>query len=96
MKHIKLFEDFVNEGMSFQEIKDKYVDNPYGIGANSVEYQDSPNYGNRLIFRSEDKYGRDQVEKKLKALGIPTKKMRKSTADKSFKYRYELVLFESA
>jgi hypothetical protein len=94
MKHIKLFEDFVNEGMSFQEIKDKYVDNPYGIGANSVEYQESPNYGNRLTFRSEDKYDRDQVEKKLKGLGIPAKKMSKSTADKAFKYRYELTLFE--
>jgi hypothetical protein len=102
MKTIKTFEQFINEeqiheNMSFQEIKDKYVDNPYGIGAQRVEYVEGKNgNSNMLIFRHDEKYRRDEIEKKLKGLGIPAKKMSKSTADKAFKYRYELTLFESA
>ena len=88
-------ESRLNE-MSFSEIKDKYVDNPYGIGANSIEYIDGK-YGNssRLIFRSEDKISRDKIKSKLKSLGISSKKISKSTAEKSYAYRYELILFES-
>lgn len=100
MKTIKTFEEFVNEStvneaMSFTEIKDKYLNNPYGIGANRIEYIEGKNGNSRLIFRVGDKYYRDQIEKKLKDLGIPTKKMSKFTADKAFKYRYELTLFEN-
>jgi hypothetical protein len=102
MKTIKTFEQFINEeqiheNMSFQEIKDKYVDNPYGIGAQRVEYVEGKNgNSNMLIFSHDEKYRRDEIEKKLKGLGIPAKKMSKSTADKAFKFRYELTLFESA
>lgn len=35
---ITSFNEFINEKMSFTEIKDKYENNPYGIGANSVEF----------------------------------------------------------
>lgn len=89
-------ESEVNEGMTFGEIKDKFTENPYGIGANSVEFVEGKN-GNSsmLIFRHEEKHRRDQIESKLKAFGIPTKKMSKSTADKAYKYRYELILHES-
>ncbi len=96
------FEEFINENegiaekMSFQEIKDKYLDNPYGIGANSVEFVEGKfGNSNRLVFRSESKYDRDKVADKLKALGIPAKKIAKSIADKAFMYRYELDLFEN-
>lgn len=86
----------INEGMTFTEIKDKFTENPYGIGANSVEFVEGKN-GNSsmLIFRHEEKHRRDQIESRLKTLGIPTKKMSKSTADKAYKYRYELILHES-
>jgi hypothetical protein len=91
MKRIKLFEDFVNEGMSFQEIKDKYLDNPYGIGAETAEYLPGT-----LIFRHSNRYDRDQIEKNLRALGVPAKKMNRWATDKSYQYRYELVLFENS
>lgn len=101
MKTLQTFKEFVNENivnekMSFTEIKDKYLDNPYGIGADVIEYIEGIN-GNSsmLIFRSDNKYDRDQIKSKLKELGIPSKKMRKSVVDKSFKYRYELVMYEN-
>jgi len=104
MKHIKTFENFLNEesssnlneGLSFDEMKDKYKDNPYGIGAQSVEYVEAAN-GNpaRLIFRHDERSRRDQIESKLKSMGIPAKKLSKSTADKAFVYRYELYMYEN-
>ena len=100
MKPIKNYDEFVNEfmneAMSFDEIKDKYLDNPYGIGADTIEFIDSER-GNprKLIFRHGDKRSRDQVEKNLKTLGIPAKKMSKSMQDKARKYRFELHLYES-
>lgn len=100
MKHLKNFESFVseskvNEGITFQELVDKYKDNPYGIGANSIEYVESENWGNQLVLRFEDNYDRKEAEADLKKMGIKAKKMSKSTADKAFKYRYELTVFES-
>jgi hypothetical protein len=104
MKHIKTFESFLNEenssnlneGSSFDEIKDKYKDNPYGIGAQSVEYVEGAN-GNpaKLIFRHDERGRRDQIESKLKSMGIPAKKLSKATADKAFAYRYELHMYEN-
>lgn len=85
----------VNEAVSFQELVNKYKDNPYGIGANSIEYIESENWGNQLVLRFEDSYSRKETEAELKKMGIKAKKMSKSTADKAFKYRYELTVFES-
>lgn len=89
-------ESVVVEAMSFEELKNKFEENPYGIGAQLVVYEEGKN-GNpdRLIFKHDEKHRRDQIESRLKTLGIPSKKMSKSTAEKSFKYRYELILFES-
>ena len=100
MKHLKTFESFVNEGivneaMTFQDLVDKYKDNPYGIGANSIEYVESENWGNQLVLRFEDSYDRKEAEANLKKMGIKAKMMSKSTADKAFKYRYELTVNES-
>ena len=99
---ITTFEQFINESdnitekMSFQEIKDKYLDNPYGIGANSVEFVEGKfGNSNRLVFRSENKYDRDKVKDNLKALGVPTKKMNTSMQSGAFSYKYELYLFEN-
>lgn len=94
--NVKSVIESVNEGMTFGEIKDKFTENPYGIGANSVEFVEGKN-GNSsmLIFRHEEKHRRDQIESRLKTLGIPSKKMSKSTADKAYKYRYELTLYEN-
>ena len=89
------FESKVNEAMSFQDLVNKYKDNPYGIGANSIEYVESENWGNQLILRFEDNYSRKETEAELKKMGIKAKKISKSTADKAFKYRYELTVFES-
>jgi len=89
-------ESEVNESMSFDEIKDKYIDNPYGIGAQAVEFVEGERGNpNRLIFRHDEKFRRDEIAKKLKAFGIPAKKMSTSTQDKAYKYRYELILQES-
>ena len=85
----------VSEAMSFQDLVNKYKDNPYGIGASSIEYVESENWGNQLILRFEDNYSRKETEAELKKMGIKAKKMSKSTADKAFKYRYELTVFES-
>jgi uncharacterized protein YxeA len=105
MKHIHTFESFLNEErssnlnerMSFEEIRDKYENNPYGIGAQSIEFVKGEN-GNpsMIIFRHDERSRRDQIESKLKSLGIPAKKLSKSTADKAYKYRYELNMYESA
>jgi hypothetical protein len=95
MKHINLFEEFINESMSFKDIKNKYINNPYGIGANAIEYIEGSNGNNVLVLRFEDSYGRGQAQKELRSLGIPAKKMSNTTQDKSYKYRYELNLFES-
>ena len=100
MKHLKNFESFVNESIVneavlFQELVNKYKDNPYGIGANSIEYIESENWGNQLVLRFEDNYSRKETEAELKKMGVKAKKMSKSTADKAFKYRYELTVYES-
>jgi hypothetical protein len=94
--NVKSITESVNESMSFEEIKNKFEENPYGIGAQLVVYEEGKN-GNpdRLIFKHDEKHRRDQIESRLKTLGIPSKKMSKSTADKAFKYRYELYLYES-
>jgi len=86
----------VNEGSAFQELADKYKDNPYGIGANSIEYVESenPNADNRLVLRFENNRQRNQVEANLKKMGIKAEQMSKSMADKAFMYRYELTVFE--
>jgi hypothetical protein len=91
-----VYEAEINEAMSFDELKNKYIDNPYGIGAQLVVFKPGERgNANRLVFKHDDRYRRDNIESKLKDLGFPTKKMSKSTADKAFKYRYELTLFES-
>ena len=101
---IKTFEDYIketkkhlHESMSFEEIRDEYKDNPYDIGAQSLEYVEGKN-GNssKLIFRHSEKTSRDQIESKLKSLGVPAKKLSKSVKDKTYKYRYELTMYESA
>lgn len=92
---LRLVESKVNEGITFQELVDKYKDNPYGIGADSIEYVESKNWGNSLVLRFEDNYGRKEAEAELKKMGIKAKMMSKSTADKAFKYRYELTVNES-
>jgi len=92
---ITVYESKVNEGITFQELVDKYKDNPYGIGANSIEYVESENWGDSLVLRFEDNYGRKEAEAELKKMGIKAKMMSKSTADKAFKYRYELTVNES-
>ena len=96
LKSQSYINESVNEGMTFGEIKDKFVENPYGIGANAVEFVEGKN-GNSsmLIFRHDEKHRRDQIESRLKTLGISPKKMSKSTADKAYKYRYELILHEN-
>jgi hypothetical protein len=48
----------------------------------------------KLVFRHDEKSRRDEIEKKLKSMGIPAKKLSKATADKGFKYRYELYMSE--
>jgi hypothetical protein len=101
MKNIPTFESFLNgllnEAMSFDEIKDKFTENPYGIGAQGVEFIEGERGNpNRLVFRSGERSRRDEIAKKLKAFGIPAKKMSNSTQDKAYKYRYVLTLFESA
>jgi hypothetical protein len=94
------FNDFINENinesLTFDEIKDKFTENPYGIGAQAVEYVEGERGNpNRLVFRHDEKSRRDEIAKKLKAFGIPAKKMSTSTQDKAYKYRYELYLFEN-
>lgn len=92
----ELFESSITESLSFKDIKDKYESNPYGIGASSIEYvKGERGNGDRLIFRNNSSFSRDQVEKTLKSYGFPAKKMSKATADKAYTYRYELYLFES-
>jgi hypothetical protein len=98
MKNFLTFESFIsdslNEAMTFDQIKDEYVDNPYGIGAQVIEFVDGP--GQRmLVFKHDNRYDRDKIETKLKSMGFPAKKLSKSTADKAYKYPYEVTLYES-
>jgi hypothetical protein len=98
MKHIHTFESFLNESqkMTFQELKDKYKDNPYGIGAQSVEFIEGKNGNpNMLVFRHDERSRLNNVEANLKSFGFDKKKMTRSTQDKAYKYRYELNLYES-
>jgi len=100
MKHLTTYDKFIlseaiNEKMTVNDIKDKYLNNPYGIGADAIEYIESPTGDNVLVLKFEDSYGRKQAEKELRSLGIPAKKMSNSTQDKAYKYRYELNLFEN-
>jgi hypothetical protein len=99
---ITSFNEFVNENentneaITFADIRDKYEDNPYGIGANSVEFIEGK-FGNSniLVFRHDNKYDRDKLADKLKSMGISPKKITKTNASPSFAYRYEVNLFES-
>jgi hypothetical protein len=97
MKHVHTFESFLNEStkMTFQEVKDKYIDNPYGIGAQVIEFVEGER-GNpsRLIFRHDDRSRLKNVEANLKSFGFEKKKMSQGTQDKAYKYRYELYLYE--
>jgi hypothetical protein len=99
IKPIPSFDEFliegINESLTFDEIKDKFTENPYGIGAQSVEFvKGERGNSNRLIFRHDSSSRRDEIMSKLRAFGVPAKKLSKSTADKAYKYRYELYLFE--
>jgi hypothetical protein len=79
--------------MSFEDLK-KFVDNPYGIGANSVEFKEGLyNNSSILIFRSGDRGRRSEIEKTLRSMGFAANKMRKNTAARAYMYRYELILF---
>lgn len=101
MKHIQTFESFLNEAASlnesttFNDIKDKYVENPYGIGAQLVTFEEGER-GNpsRLVFKHDEIGRRNQIESTLKSMGVPAKKLSRSTADKAYKYRYELTMYE--
>jgi len=97
-KYIPTFEEFVNESsinesVTFDELRSKFEENPYGIGAQIVEFEEGKN-GNpdRLIFKHDEKHRRDQIESRLKTLGVPSKNMSKYNEDKAYKYRYELIL----
>lgn len=100
MKYFKLFENFIseplNEAMSFDDVKDKYLENPYGIGAQIIEFIEGER-GNprRLVFKHDSRFSRDKIEAKLKTMGFAAKKLSKSTADKAYKYPYEVTLYES-
>ena len=86
----------VNESLTFDQIKDKFTNNPYGIGAQVVTYEEGERgHSNRLIFKHDERSRRDDIESKLKTLGVSAKKLSKSTADKAYKYRYELTLYEN-
>ena len=83
-----------NQEMSFEDLK-KFVDNPYGIGASIVAFEEGfYNNSSRLIFRSGDRGRRSEIEKTLKSMGFAANKIRKNTADRAYLYRYELILFE--
>jgi hypothetical protein len=82
--------------MTFQELIDKYQDNPYGIGAQAVEFIEGKNgNSNILVFRHDDRSRLNNVEANLKSFGFEKKKMSRSTRDKAYKHRYELNLYES-
>jgi hypothetical protein len=85
--------DKMNESATFDELRSKFEENPYGIGAQLVIYEEGVR-GNpdRLIFKHDEKHRRDQIESRLKTLGVPSKNMSKYNEDKAFKYRYELIL----
>jgi hypothetical protein len=83
----------INESATFDELKNKFIENPYGIGAQLVVYKEGKNgYPDRLIFKHEEKYKRDQIQSRLKTLGVPSKSMSRYTENKAYKYRYELIL----
>jgi len=42
------------------------------------------------ILKFENRYDRQEAEKKLKEYGIPSKNISKSVVSSAFKYRYEL------
>jgi len=93
MNYIKNFNDYLNESktqkISVQELKDKYLDNPAGIGANVIEYEND-----RLILRFEDRWSLNDTKKSLSEMGFPNKKMNTFTLEKGHLYRYELILFQ--
>jgi len=83
-----------NQETNFEDLK-KFIDNPYSIGANSVDFEEgSHNNGSRFIFRSGNRGRRSEIERTLKSMGFTGNKMRKNTAGKAYMYRYELILFE--
>ena len=85
----------VNEAMTFDEVKDEYIENPYGIGAQRIEFIDKSGGNPRmLVFRHDNRYDRDKIETKLRSMGFPAKKLKKSVGDKAFMYPYELYLSE--
>jgi hypothetical protein len=92
MKHVKLFEQFLNEAETFDGLRSKFEKNPYGIGAQLAYYEEGT-YGapDTLVFKHDDKYSRDQIMSKLKAMGIPSKYMRKSM-ERGYKYPYVLTV----
>jgi hypothetical protein len=92
MKHVKLFEQFLNES-AFDAIL-KYIDNPDGIGADSAEF-DQVGRDRQIVFRFTDKRDREATRQNLKDLGIQGKKMTDAMANKGHAYPYELVVFES-
>lgn len=93
MKHVKLFEQFLGES-AFDAIL-KYVDNPYGIGADSAEF-DQVGRDRQIVFRFADKRDREATRENLKELGIQGKKMSDANAEKGYAYPYELTVFESS
>lgn len=72
---------------------EKYKDNPYGLGADSVEVLPSSNLDQMVILRFRERYSREESVKGLKDLGIKSKQLARRTADRAFLYRYELYIY---
>lgn len=96
MKHVQLFEQFLNESKkSYDDLVNDYKNEKYILGV-STELYESPIKGNpsEFIFRFEDSFDRENGIKELKDMGFKSKYIKKTMADKAFKYRYELTLVE--
>lgn len=89
-----LWENILNSGRklvkenSISDLIEKYKDNPYGIGANTVEIEK-----NFIIFRFNSDYNRKKCMQKIKnEFNIPFSKMILNVAEKGYEYRYELSI----
>ena len=71
------------------DVLSQYIENPYGIGAIVVSDQ-----GKFYEISCSDSLKRDKVIKEIKSLGIQSKYIGKSMAEKGLKYRHRIIVWK--
>jgi len=85
-EYVNVYDRMINED-GVEELIKKYKDNPYGLGAGTIEV--TKKY---VILRFGNSLDREQTIPKLKKMKINVKDITKRKGPEAWKYRFELSI----